>query len=71
MITLALPKGSLEQQTLQLFREADLEVKRTERDYNPLIDDPRIGKVKLLRPQEIRPTWPWATSTSGSRGSTG
>jgi ATP phosphoribosyltransferase len=56
MITLALPKGSLEEQTLQLFREADLEVKRTERDYNPAIDDPRIGKVKILRPQEI-PTY--------------
>jgi ATP phosphoribosyltransferase len=56
MITLALPKGSLEQQTLQLFREADLEVKKTERDYNPVIDDPRIGKVKVLRPQEI-PTY--------------
>jgi ATP phosphoribosyltransferase len=53
MITLALPKGSLEEQTLQLFREADLGVKRTERDYNPVIDDPRIGKVKILRPQEI------------------
>jgi ATP phosphoribosyltransferase len=56
MITLALPKGSLEEQTLQLFREADLGVKRTERDYNPAIDDPRIGKVKILRPQEI-PTY--------------
>jgi ATP phosphoribosyltransferase len=56
MITLALPKGSLEEQTLRLFREADLEVRRTERDYNPSIDDPRIGKVKVLRPQEI-PTY--------------
>ena len=53
MIALALPKGSLEAQTLQLFREADLEVRRTDRDYNPAIDDPRIGKVKILRPQEI------------------
>ncbi len=53
MITIALPKGSLEAQTLQLFREADLEVKRTDRDYNPCIDDARIGKVKILRPQEI------------------
>jgi len=53
MITIALPKGSLEPQTLQLFREADLEVKRTDRDYNPRIDDTRIGKVKILRPQEI------------------
>jgi ATP phosphoribosyltransferase len=56
MITLALPKGSLEAQTLQLFKEADLEVRRTDRDYNPRIDDPRIGKVKILRPQEI-PTY--------------
>jgi len=56
MITIALPKGSLEVQTLQLFREADLEVRRTDRDYNPRIDDQRIGKVKILRPQEI-PTY--------------
>ncbi|HOI12693.1 MAG TPA: ATP phosphoribosyltransferase [Methanoculleus sp.] len=53
MITIALPKGSLEAQTLQLFKEADLEVRRTDRDYNPRIGDPRIGKVKILRPQEI------------------
>ena len=53
MITIALPKGSLEAQTLQLFKDADLEVKRTDRDYNPRIDDPRIGKIKILRPQEI------------------
>jgi ATP phosphoribosyltransferase len=56
MISIALPKGSLESQTLQLFREADLEIKRTDRDYNPRIDDPRVGKVKILRPQEI-PTY--------------
>ncbi len=56
MFTLALPKGSLEAQTLQLFKEADLEVKHTDRDYNPRIEDPRIGKIKILRPQEI-PTY--------------
>ena len=56
MINIALPKGSLEEQTLQLFKEADLEVRRTDRDYNPTINDPRIGKVKILRPQEI-PTY--------------
>ncbi len=53
MISIALPKGSLEEQTLALFREADLEVRRTDRDYNPVIRDQRIGKVKILRPQEI------------------
>jgi ATP phosphoribosyltransferase len=56
MITIALPKGSLEEQTLQLFKEADLGVRRTDRDYNPSIDDERIAKVKILRPQEI-PTY--------------
>ena len=56
MINIALPKGSLEEQTLQLFKEADLEVRRTDRDYNPQINDQRIGKVKILRPQEI-PTY--------------
>jgi len=56
MINIALPKGSLEEQTLQLFKEADLEVRRTDRDYNPRINDERIGKVKILRPQEI-PTY--------------
>lgn len=53
MIKIALPKGSLEEQTLLLFKEADLEVRRTDRDYNPRIEDDRIGKVKILRPQEI------------------
>lgn len=53
MLKLALPKGSLEEQTLRLFKEAGLEVKRAFRDYNPIIEDPRIAKVKILRPQEI------------------
>jgi len=56
MLSIALPKGSLEQQTLQLFREADLAVQQTDRDYNPKISDERFGKVKILRPQEI-PTY--------------
>jgi ATP phosphoribosyltransferase len=53
MLRLALPKGSLEEQTLRLFKEAGLEVKRGFRDYNPIISDERISKVKILRPQEI------------------
>lgn len=53
MLKVALPKGSLEEQTLRLFAEADLEVKRGFREYNPTIDDPRIARVKILRPQEI------------------
>jgi len=53
MIDLALPKGSLEESTLTLFKEANLEVIRNDREYNPVIEDPRIGKIKILRPQEI------------------
>lgn len=53
MLSLALPKGSLEEQTLLLFAQADLEVRKSSREYNPTIADPRIGKVKILRPQEI------------------
>jgi len=56
MLSIALPKGSLEEQTLMLFAQADLEVKKESRGYNPSINDPRISKVKILRPQEI-PTY--------------
>ncbi|RJQ52260.1 MAG: ATP phosphoribosyltransferase [Actinobacteria bacterium] len=56
MLSIALPKGSLEEQTLKLFEQADLEVKREYRGYNPIIKDERISKVKILRPQEI-PTY--------------
>lgn len=53
MLSIALPKGSLEEQTMLLFREADLRVRTSGRGYNPTIDDPRIARVKILRPQEI------------------
>jgi ATP phosphoribosyltransferase len=54
MLSLVLPKGSLENATLSLFEAADLAVRRSsERDYHASIDDPRIDRVSLLRPQEI------------------
>jgi ATP phosphoribosyltransferase len=53
MLSLAIPKGSLEEQTLLLFAQADLEVRKSSRAYSPTIDDPRISRVKVLRPQEI------------------
>jgi ATP phosphoribosyltransferase len=57
MLRLVLPKGSLEAQTLRLFEEADLRVRRgSDRDYHGTIDDERIERVSLLRPQEI-PTY--------------
>ena len=57
MLSLVLPKGSLEKATLDLFDAADLAVLRaSERDYHASIDDPRIERVRILRPQEI-PTY--------------
>lgn len=54
MINFVIPKGSLEAQTLTLLEKSDLPLKRaSDRDYNGKILDPRIGRVKILRPQEI------------------
>ena len=54
MLSLVLPKGSLERATLDLFDAADLTVRRSsDRDYHASVDDPRIERVRFLRPQEI------------------
>ena len=54
MLKLVLPKGSLEKATFDLFDAADLSVVRSSAvDYKASIDDPRIGEVRILRPQEI------------------
>lgn len=54
MLKLVLPKGSLEKATLELFREADLPVKRSsDVDYRASVNDPRIDSIQILRPQEI------------------
>ncbi|MEX2254528.1 MAG: ATP phosphoribosyltransferase [Acidimicrobiia bacterium] len=54
MLSIVLPKGSLERATLALFEDADLAVVRSsEVDYRGAIDDPRVADVRILRPQEI------------------
>jgi len=54
MLSVVLPKGSLERATLQLFEDADLAVQRaSDVDYRATIDDPRVTDVRILRPQEI------------------
>ena len=54
MLTIVLPKGSLERATLELFDDADLGVTRSsDVDYRATIDDPRVAEVRILRPQEI------------------
>jgi ATP phosphoribosyltransferase len=54
LLSLVLPKGSLERATLDLFDAADLTVRRSsDRDYHASIEDPRVERVRFLRPQEI------------------
>lgn len=53
LLKIAVPKGSLEEKTLELFKEADLTISRESRNYFGRVDDPRIAEVRFLRPQEI------------------
>jgi ATP phosphoribosyltransferase len=54
MLRLVIPKGSLENQTLALFDAADIRLMRgSDRDYHGTVDDPRLDRFSLLRPQEI------------------
>jgi ATP phosphoribosyltransferase len=53
-LRIAIPKGSLEEGTINLFKQADLPIRRrNDRDYNLSIDDPRIVETFILRPKEI------------------
>lgn len=52
MIKFYIPDGHLETKALELFERAGFEVKVSERDYIPKIDDPEIV-LKRLRPQDF------------------
>ena len=51
-IKLGIPKGSLEQATIQLFAQAGWEIRASSRNYFPTIDDPEI-RCALVRAQEM------------------
>lgn len=51
-VSFALPKGSLQDETIKFLRDAGYEIKGVERSYRPSINDPEIT-LKFLRPQEI------------------
>lgn len=54
MISLALPKGSLERRALQLFATAGLDVRRpSERSYRGTIDYAGMAQVAFYKPREI------------------
>ncbi len=52
VLRLALPKGSLEEATVEMFRRAGYKIDIRSRSYYPEIDDPEI-ECMLIRAQEI------------------
>jgi ATP phosphoribosyltransferase len=52
IIKLGLPKGSLQEATLELFRKAGYNFSVSERSYFPSIDDPEL-EAMLIRAQEM------------------
>jgi len=51
-LKLALPKGSLQEQTLRLFKKAGYDITVSERSYYPRINDPELVAM-LIRAQEV------------------
>lgn len=51
-LKLGLPKGSLEEVTLSLFRKAGIEIRKIPRSYTPLINDEELEGL-FIRTQEI------------------
>ena len=51
-LKLGIPKGSLENATVDLFRRAGLQITVSSRSYFPAIDDPEI-ECMLIRAQEM------------------
>jgi ATP phosphoribosyltransferase len=52
ILKLGIPKGSLQEATVELFRKAGFKVTISERSYYPTIDDPHV-ECLLLRAQEM------------------
>lgn len=51
-LKIAIPKGSLQEATFNLFKKAGWDFKVSSRSYNPTVDDPEI-EATMLRAQEI------------------
>ena len=51
-LKLGIPKGSLENATIDLFRKAGFHIQSSSRSYFPVIDDPEI-ECLLIRAQEM------------------
>ncbi|MEG3641010.1 ATP phosphoribosyltransferase [Magnetococcus sp. PR-3] len=53
-LKLGIPKGSLQDSTIELFKQAGWTIVNRSRNYFPTIDDPEI-KPALIKPQEMAP----------------
>jgi ATP phosphoribosyltransferase len=51
-LKLGIPKGSLQESTLKIFKEAGYDIKVRERNYYPAVDDPELSCM-LIRAQEM------------------
>ncbi|HYL60602.1 MAG TPA: ATP phosphoribosyltransferase, partial [Candidatus Acidoferrales bacterium] len=52
VLKFGIPKGSLEQQTLELMRKSGWRISVDSRSYIPNVDDPALS-CRILRPQEM------------------
>jgi ATP phosphoribosyltransferase len=51
-LTIGIPKGSLQNSTIELFKNADIRIRVDDRSYFPVSDDPELDLI-LMRAQEI------------------
>jgi ATP phosphoribosyltransferase len=52
LLNIGLPKGSLQEATLRLFKKAGYNISVSSRSYYPVVDDPEINSM-LIRAQEM------------------
>ncbi len=52
VLRLGIPKGSLEEATIELFRKSGWRIKSGDRSYFPSVDDPAL-RCSLIRAQEM------------------
>ena len=52
ILKLGIPKGSLQESTIKIFKEAGYDIKVRERNYYPSVDDPNL-ECMLIRAQEM------------------
>jgi ATP phosphoribosyltransferase len=70
VLKLGIPKGSLEESTLDIFRKAGYSITVSSRSYFPEIDDPEIS-CQLIRAQEMARYVEKGLIDAGLTGSTG